>query len=298
MTEKKAMAPMGASRRSLVERMAGKYNVESAKLLTTLKNTAFRQRDGEVTNEQMMALLIVADQHGLNPFTKEIYAFADRNAGVVPVVGVDGWIRMANRHASCDGWEFHEAADMVVPQGGKRCPEWMEVIVRRKDRDHAVVVREYLDEVYQAPRKYPGPWQTHTKRMLRHKTLIQGFRMAFGFAGIYDEDEAERVLAGATLEGQYQEEQDPGAALAQALTGPQEDAAPVEDEAEGEVKVEEPSTQWVAEEAMRLIDAAKALEDLDVALDLVREITEPELLSRVQSHLDAKVAELEGGKAA
>jgi hypothetical protein len=31
-----------------------------------------------VTDEQMMALLIVADQYGLNPFTKEIYGYPDK----------------------------------------------------------------------------------------------------------------------------------------------------------------------------------------------------------------------------
>ena len=29
--------------------------------------------------------------------------------------------------------------------------------------------------------------------MLRHKAMIQAARLAFGFAGIYDEDEAERI---------------------------------------------------------------------------------------------------------
>jgi hypothetical protein len=31
------------------------------------------------------------------------------------------------------------------------------------------------------------------KRMLRHKALIQAARIAFGFSGIYDEDEATRI---------------------------------------------------------------------------------------------------------
>jgi hypothetical protein len=39
------------------------------------------------------------------------------------------------------------------------------------------------------------PWRTHPKRMLRHKTMIQCARLAFSFAGIYDPDEGERVLA-------------------------------------------------------------------------------------------------------
>lgn len=36
--------------------------------------------------------------------------------------------------------------------------------------------------------------------MLRHKTLIQCARLAFGFAGIFDQDEAERVIEGTTAE--------------------------------------------------------------------------------------------------
>ena len=65
--------------------------------------------------------------------------------------------------------------------------------------------REYLDEVYREPftgnkdgRNYSvnGPWQTHTKRFLRHKSMIQAARLVFGFVGIYDQDEAERIIDG------------------------------------------------------------------------------------------------------
>jgi hypothetical protein len=65
----------------------------------------------------------------------------------------------------------------------------------RKDRSRPIVVREYLDEVYRAPFKegMKGPWQTHTKRFLRHKAMIQCSRIAFGFVGIFDQDEAERI---------------------------------------------------------------------------------------------------------
>ncbi|WP_241284663.1 recombinase RecT, partial [Enterobacter hormaechei] len=62
-------------------------------LMNTLKNTAFK--GGNVTDEQFTALLIVANQYGLNPWTKEIYAFPDKG-GIVPVVGVDGWARIIN----------------------------------------------------------------------------------------------------------------------------------------------------------------------------------------------------------
>ena len=57
----------------LIQRFAERFSVDPNKLFDTLKATAFKQRDGSApTNEQMMALLVVADQYGLNPFTKEI----------------------------------------------------------------------------------------------------------------------------------------------------------------------------------------------------------------------------------
>ena len=42
----------------------------------------------------------------------------------------------------------------------------------------------------------PGvkPWESHPYRMLRHKAMIQCARIAFGFGGIFDADEAERIL--------------------------------------------------------------------------------------------------------
>ena len=179
---------------SLVTKFATRYSVEPERLLVTLKATAFKQKaDAPITNEQMMALLIVADQYGLNPFTKEIYAYPDKQNGIVPVVGVDGWSRIINENPQADGIEFAYSETFTTPGGGKPCPDWCEVHIYRKDRSKPVVVREYLDEVYRQL-NYPSPWQTHTKRMLRHKTLIQGARIAFGFVGIYDEDEAERIL--------------------------------------------------------------------------------------------------------
>lgn len=195
-----SLATIKSSPPSLVEKFAGRFGIDADKLLPILKSTAFRQRKDTtvITNEQMAALLIVADQYGLNPFTKEIYAFEDKGA-IVPVVSVDGWSRIINEHKELDGIEFAYDIDTETMVGAKPCPTWCEVIIHRKDRTRPTVVREYLDEVYVPPRNsYSGPWQSHTKRMLRHKTLIQGSRVAFGFAGIYDEDEAKRIVEAET----------------------------------------------------------------------------------------------------
>lgn len=187
------VATTNSTNSSLFARAAERFGVKPGDLSRILRSTAFR---GSVNDEQMAALLIVAERFKLNPFTKEIYAFPDtKTGGIVPVIGVDGWNRIANEHPSMDGFEFRQPEETVTCNGHK-CPEWIECLIYRKDRSHPVVVREYIDECA----RDKGPWQTHPKRMLRHKAFIQAARMAFGFSGIYDEDEAERIAEARVVE--------------------------------------------------------------------------------------------------
>lgn len=61
------------STQTLITRTATRFGVEAGKLLETLKATSFKQRDGSApTNEQLFALLVIAEQYNLNPFTREI----------------------------------------------------------------------------------------------------------------------------------------------------------------------------------------------------------------------------------
>ena len=118
------------------------------------------------------------------------------NGERIPVVSIDGWVRIINDHPHYDGVEFVYSDEMVVAGAGttKHAHVWVEAVIYRKDIGRPIRVREYLDEVYQPPRNsYNGPWQTHPKRFQRHKALIQGARVALGFGGIYDEDEAQRI---------------------------------------------------------------------------------------------------------
>jgi len=167
---------------SVLVRMGERFGVEPEKMLSTLKETAFK---GNVSNEQMMALLVVADQYGLNPWTKEIYAFPGQGGAIIPVVGVDGWSRIINSNPAFDGMDFEEGA-----VDAKKIPEWIECVIHRKDRSHPIKVKEYFAEVF----RDVGPWKSHPRRMLRHKAMIQCARIAFGFAGIFDQDEAERIV--------------------------------------------------------------------------------------------------------
>ena len=69
----------------LIEVFANRYQVDADKVMTALKSTAFKQSgNNQITNEQMMALMIVANQYELNPFTKEIFAYPDKGS-IVPV---------------------------------------------------------------------------------------------------------------------------------------------------------------------------------------------------------------------
>ena len=190
---------MSTALTTLTGKLAAKLDMgnDGSDLIETLKATAFK---GEVTNAQMTALMVVANQYGLNPWTKEIYAFPDKNNGIVPVVGVDGWARIINENPQFDGMEFARSDEMVrMPGANSDAPAWIECAMYRKDRTRPVIIREYLDEAYREPFKgkfglVTGPWQTHPKRFLRHKAMIQCARMAFGYGGIFDQDEAERIV--------------------------------------------------------------------------------------------------------
>lgn len=161
---------------TLTRTLATKLDMgDGAELIDTLKATAFK---GQVSDAQMTALLVVANQYALNPWTKEIYAFPDKNNGIVPVVGVDGWSRIINTHPQFDGIEFEQDHDACT------------CVIYRKDRTRPIKVTEWMDEC----KRSTGPWQSHPRRMLRHKAMIQCARLAFGYGGIYDQDEAERIV--------------------------------------------------------------------------------------------------------
>lgn len=162
-----------------------KYHVDPNRVGILLNQTAFKQDNRVITKAEMIVLLIVASTYNLNPFTREIYAFADLER-IVPVVGVDGWSRMINNQPSFDGMTFIYAdATIKKTTNAQECSEWIECHMHRKDRAHPVVVREYLDENFiDSPH-----WTGKTRRMLRHKAMIQCARYAFGFVGIADHDD-------------------------------------------------------------------------------------------------------------
>ena len=176
-----------AQPRSVLMDMAFRYGMEPKAFEATVRSTCIKpDRQGrEASREEFAAFLLVAKEYGLNPLTKEIYAFRDQRGGIMPLVSVDGWANIINSHPAYNGMDF----DDVFDERGKILS--VSCRMHRKDRDHPTVVTEYLAECS----RDTEPWKKWPVRMLRHKAMIQAARYAFGFAGIYDPDEAERIAS-------------------------------------------------------------------------------------------------------
>ena len=185
--------------KNALQEMADRLKINPDTLKKVLKATVIRgtfdKKTGEyilATDEEFIAFIAVANAYKLNPLTKEIYAFPDPKSGrVIPIVSTDGWNRMMieNRFYKSHSYTYSEKTKKMP--NSRECYEWIECVIVRRD-ETIVVIREHLDECFR-DLPYANPWQTHPKRMLRHKTKIQAAREAFGFAGIYDRDEAERI---------------------------------------------------------------------------------------------------------
>ena len=88
--------------RSLAVALAEKYEMKTEAFLETVKKTVMPSQN--VSNEHLAAFLMVAKEHDLNPMTEQIHAFPSKG-GVKAMIGVDGYIALANRHPQMDGMQ-------------------------------------------------------------------------------------------------------------------------------------------------------------------------------------------------
>lgn len=170
-------------KKSILDHMAARLNMDPMGLQKTLLATVFQG----ATNEEFASLLVVSEAYKLNPLTKEIYAFPKKGGGIMPLVSIDGWIRIINEHPQMAGIEWEDIPD----DDGNLFA--IECTIHRKDRERPIKVIEYLKECKQNT----DPWNKMPARMLRHKSTIQCARYAFGFSGIYDPSDVDMVDAGA-----------------------------------------------------------------------------------------------------
>jgi len=180
MSNEVATLPEKKERKSVLIAMAERFDMDPKNFESTLKATVI---PANTSNEQFAAFLLVAKEYNLNPLTKEIYAFPAKGGGIQPIVGIDGWVRIINENPQFDGATFDDHLDSNGNIVSITCT------IFRKDRTNPIKVTEYLNEC----KGNTDPWKRWPIRMLRHKALIQCARYAFGFSGIIDPDEAERM---------------------------------------------------------------------------------------------------------
>ncbi|UNF41198.1 phage recombination protein Bet [Bartonella krasnovii] len=161
--------------------MANKYGFSHEQFRKTIIKTCISHN---FTDEEFAAFISVANTYGLNPLTKEIYALPKRGGGIIPVVSIDGWIKIIKSNPQFDGMTFQDQLDKDGNLIATKCA------IRLKGVKDPIEVTEYLSECLQEKSE---PWKKYPARMLRHKATIQCARYAFGFSGIYEEDEAKRI---------------------------------------------------------------------------------------------------------
>ncbi|EJF74802.1 phage recombination protein Bet [Bartonella birtlesii] len=170
---------------TLLKEIARKYGFSAEEFQTTIIKTCIGDKNASViTDAEFAIFLFVAKTYGLNPLTKEIYVFPKKGGGMIPVVSIDGWIKIIKSNPNFDGMTFQDQLDKDGNLIAIKCA------IRLKGIKDPIEVTEYLKECEQEKSE---AWKKYPARMLRHKATIQCARYAFGFSGIYEEDEAARI---------------------------------------------------------------------------------------------------------
>ncbi|WP_375696045.1 recombinase RecT [Bartonella sp. AC67GZZY] len=170
---------------TFLKEMAGKYGFSAEEFRTTIIKTCIGDKNANaITDAEFAVFLFVANTYGLNPLTKEIYALPKKGGGIIPVVSIDGWIKIIKSNPDFDGMTFQDQLDKDGNLIAIKCA------IRLKGIKDPIEVTEYLKECEQG---HSDPWKKYPARMLRHKATIQCARYAFGLSGIYEEDEAKRI---------------------------------------------------------------------------------------------------------
>ena len=104
----KKKEPEKALGKGLIATMAEQYGLEPQMFKETIIAAAVGNKD--MDKYSLAQLLLVAKEYNLNPITKEIYAFPSRY-GLQPLVGIDGWLKLANSHPQFDGIQTEAVLD-------------------------------------------------------------------------------------------------------------------------------------------------------------------------------------------
>lgn len=185
----------------MVKEIAEQYKLSAERFLSSSLTILSSRLSREMKESEVLAMCSLMKRYHLDPFAGHLYlreTFEGQSSTILPVLKIDGWLTMLNGQEQFDGLEFAYSDEMIPnpldnvedPSAGRKVPVWMEASIFRKDRTRPTVVREYFLEVYQNSES----WRAMGCRQLRHKTIIQCSRVAFGLGGLFDEDDISRML--------------------------------------------------------------------------------------------------------
>lgn len=185
----------------MVKEIAEQYKLSAERFLTSSLTILSSRLSRDMKESEVLAMCSLMKRYHLDPFAGHLYlreTFEGQSSTILPVLKIDGWLTMLNGQEQFDGLEFAYSDEMIPnpldnvedPSAGRKVPVWMEASIFRKDRTRPTVVREYFLEVYQNSES----WKAMGCRQLRHKTIIQCSRVAFGLGGLFDEDDISRML--------------------------------------------------------------------------------------------------------
>ncbi|BEI41402.1 hypothetical protein PHIN9_13330 [Polynucleobacter sp. HIN9] len=130
-------------------------------------------KEAVAPEEVLQLILRTALRLKLNPLLSQVDWEHNLEGGYEVYIPIDGWIAMIHREPSFKGLTFGQANE--TEEG---IPIWMECSIYRADLIQPITVREYYAEL-----KTDHPiWNQMPRRMLRHKTLQQCARLAFGIS--------------------------------------------------------------------------------------------------------------------
>lgn len=121
----------------------------------------------------LLSLLHLIKKYGLDPLAEELSVFTYSNGSSQAFITIDGWAKIMNQHPQYGGMSLRESSE---EKNG--VPIWMECCIYRNDRLLPIVIKEYLDEV----KTDHISWIQMPRRMLRHRTIQQCARLAFGIS--------------------------------------------------------------------------------------------------------------------
>ncbi|KZL22671.1 recombinase RecT [Pseudovibrio sp. Ad37] len=195
------MSQINLEQLNLTQSLAQKLKMTTDVYLAAFRKIVLANLKGNISVEEIVSLLTVAERYDIDPFLREFYASRTPEGKVIPLLTYDGWVRIVNRHPEYNGEAFVYSDDKVNERHtGQEVYEWIECAIHRKDRGYPTVVREFFRENYQDAAVNPqdashdlGSWQKLPNRRLRMQAFVQTARLAFGVSGIYHQQDLQPV---------------------------------------------------------------------------------------------------------